>query len=189
MRTLADALTWYRSNRQLLKLTSRLGGKYWNDLPWDGAIGRDDQFRLLEGDRVETMADATLGELDDLAVFVLFSVFESIVRGHVAESLRGEVSGLRHPALRRSADRMLRNIEEGSFYANVLDLFKQNNSSAPEAMAVNSLIEAVSQVRRYRNWVANGRRAEKKLPPIAPLDAFDTLKEFLEHIQADPRNI
>jgi hypothetical protein len=48
-------------------------------------------------------------------------------------------------------------------------------------------VEEVSRVRRYRNWVANGRREERKPYPLRPKDAFDTLQEFLDFIgyQAD----
>jgi hypothetical protein len=48
----------------------------------------------------------------------------------------------------------------------------------------SDLIEQVSQVRHYRNWVAHGKRPNLrgKLPAkeLDPKDAFDRLKAFLE---------
>lgn len=181
MRSMGDAWDWYQNTRKLLRLMGRLGSKYWNEMPWDGDMGRDDHFRLLEGVDVRRDVDTVLGEFDDLAIFVIFSVFEAIVRDHVATEVEAEVSGLRHPALQRSAKRILQNIEEGSFYNNVLDLFKRDGSE-PESDSANSLVEEVSQVRRYRNWVAHGRREERKLFTLVPEDAFDRLRAFLSHI-------
>ena len=185
MTTLEDAWAWFNQNRTLLKLMSRLGDKYWSDLPWEGALGRDDHFRTLEGDQVKAIADAVLSEFDELAVFVIFSVFESIVRRRVADDLRSEVSGLEHPALQKSARSMLRNIEEGSFSNNVLDLFKKDGRE-PGSLSVNSLVEEVSRVRRYRNWVAHGRKVEGKPNMIVPKDAYDILQAFLTYIDGLP---
>ena len=185
MRTLGDAWTWYNQNRTLLNLIRRFGDKYWSELPWDGALGRDEYFRELEGVQVKAMANSVLAEFDDLAIFVFFSVFESIVRQEVADDLQGEVSGLKHPALKRSAKRMLQNIEEGSFYQNVLELFKIPGQESG-GMKVNSLVEAVSRVRRYRNWVAHGRKVREKPDRINPKDAYDILQAFLTYIDGLP---
>ena len=183
MRTLVDAWAWYDQNRKLLVMMNRLGGRYWEELPTGGRLGNDDDFRRFEGHQIQAMAQEVLNELDDLAVFVLFSVFESIVRSQVAKDLQPEVAGLRHPALQRSAQALLRNIDESSFHANVLELFKQDGK-IPGSLAVNSLIEEVSRVRRYRNWVAHGRKEEDRPPqPIPPKDAYDTLQAFLTHIR------
>ena len=179
--TLADAWAWYDRNRKLLVMMDRLGGRYWEELPTGGRLGNDDDFRRFEGHQIQTMAQGVLDELDDLAVFVLFSVFESIVRREVAKDLQPEVAELRHPALRRSAQTLLRNIDEGSFHANVLELFKQDGKLSG-SLAINSLIEEVSRVRRYRNWVAHGRKGTDRPNLITPRDAYDSLQAFLTHI-------
>jgi len=185
MRTLEDAWTWYDRNRKLLIMMNRLGTRYWEELPWAGTLGNDDHFRLLTGEQIQEMAQGVLEEFDDLAVFVIFSVFESIVRRNEAKDLETEVAGLRHPVLQRSAKTMLRNLAEGSFYNNVLELFKRDGRE-PENQTVNSLVEEVSRVRRYRNWVAHGRKATGRLDPISPRNAYDTLQAFLSHLgQAD----
>ena len=181
MRTLSDAWTWYHSNRNLLNMMKRLGERYWSELPWDGKLGNDDNFRLLEGDEVAGQARGVLAEFDDLAIFVIFSVFESIVRRELAEDLQTEIDGLQHPALQRSAARMLQNIAEGSFSANVLDLFKRDGRESSN-QPTNSLIEEVSRVRRYRNWVAHGRRDADQPERLNPKNAYDTLQTFLDSI-------
>lgn len=169
MRTLGEAWSWYTKGRRLLQLMGRLGRRYWNDLPWE-VMGRDDSFRSLEGIDVQRDADEVLAEFDDIAIFVFFSVFESIVRDHVWGELSSEVASFSHPALKRIAGRLRENIEEGSFYAHVLDLYKESDPN---------LLEEVNQIRKYRNWVAHGRRKEKKEENTTPSDAFTRLQAFL----------
>lgn len=176
MKTLGEAWDWYDKNRRLLQLMSRLGRRYWNDLPWE-VMGNDDHFRSLGGVEVEKDANAVLEEFDDIAVFVFFSVFESTVRSHVWGELTSEVASLSHPALKKMAEKTKDNIEEGSFYNNILDLYKNTD---------HDLVEAVNQVRKYRNWVAHGRRKDRKGPNTTPRDAFDRLHAFLTHIGHSP---
>jgi hypothetical protein len=175
MRTLQDAWSWCRENRRLVQLMSRLGRDYWGGMPWD-EMEKDESFRNLEGLAVEQRAEEVLLEIDDIAIFVLFSVFEASVRDHVLEDVKGEAANLKHPALVKTAERMRENIEEGSFYSNVLSLFKGLD---------HNLVEAVSQVRAYRNWVAHGRRPGKKPSNTTPREAFNRLNAFLILIGAD----
>ena len=181
MKTLEDAWAWYDQNHKLLVMMNRLGGRYWEELPTGGRLGNDDDFRQFQGDQIRDMAKEVLDELDDFAVFIIFAVFESIVRRKVAEDLQPEVASLRHPALRRSSQSLLRNIDEGSFHANVLELFKQDGKAAG-SLVINSLIEEVSRVRQYRNWVAHGRKETERPHPMRPRNAFDNLQAFLTHI-------
>jgi hypothetical protein len=71
------------------------------------------------------------------------------------------------------ADRMKDGIEEGSSYSNDLELFKNLD---------HDLIEAVNQVRRYRNWVAHGRRQDKKPLNLSTKNTLDRLRDFLRLI-------
>ena len=176
MRTLEDSWKWYSDNRRLLRLMSRIGRLYWDKLPWD-EMRKDDHFKMLDGLDVQTDADAALAEFDDLAVFVIFSIFEAIVRDHVANDVEAEVRGLKHVALQRAASRMKQNIEEGGFSDNVLDLFKKVD---------HNLVEKVNQVRRYRNWVAHGRRTDKRPIEIDPKEAYERLSAFLTLIEYHP---
>jgi hypothetical protein len=169
MRTLDEAWNWYVHSRRLLKLMRRVADRYWLGLPWS-EMERDENFRALESEDVINSADMVLAEFDDIAVFVLFSVFEAIVRDHVLNELTEEVALVKHPALAKAAKALKGNIEEGSFYNNVLDLYKDVN---------HNLVEHVNQVRTYRNWVAHGRRRERKRTNVTPRTAIDCLREFL----------
>ena len=67
--------------REQLKLFGRLGRKHWDELPWDGTLGKDDKLRSLEAEGIVAGSAFFLDHLDDFAVLILFSVFESIVPG------------------------------------------------------------------------------------------------------------
>jgi len=168
MTSLEDAWQWYESTRTALRQMQRLARLYWAELPWPGRLERDDDFRDLEPTRVGQGAALGLAYLDDLAVVVLFSVFESLVRHRILADVEQESRGLRHRALRLAAEEALDKIEEGSFFR-VLQPFKDRHAD---------LVEEVNQVRRYRNWVAHGRRGDEP-ERATPQLAFDRLQRFL----------
>jgi hypothetical protein len=149
MNTIEDAWRWFRAFEGGLMLNHRLATRYWEDLPWDGAIGRDDRFRLADAQSIQLDSRFGLDQLNDLAVLVLFSVFEATVRQKVRDEVIRQSQGIENALLISAIDDLQRAIEEGSFFR-VLDPFKV--SATPE------LVEEVHQVRRYRNWVAHGRR-------------------------------
>ncbi|MCE9566127.1 MAG: hypothetical protein K8U57_29245 [Planctomycetes bacterium] len=169
MTTLDDAWRWYGAVRQQSKLTRRLAGKYWGELPWEGSIGRDAFFREMNPEHLGESASLVTDQLDDLAVLVLFSVFEATVRETVLANIRPEVEQLRHPSLRHAAEEACEALANGSFFR-VLEPFKADGHA--------NLIEQVNQVRRYRNWVAHGRRGD---PPatVDPEATYDRLSRFL----------
>jgi hypothetical protein len=150
---------------------ARLGGKYWDDLPWDGDLGRDNRLGNLESTQVEEMSRAVLDDLDDLCVLLLFSVFESHVRERSLADVAKELPPLRHPALLQAVDELNDTIGHGSFYR-VLEAYKSLDAD---------LIEEVNQVRRYRNWVAHGRRGDQP-DNVSPRDAYQRLKRFLDRL-------
>ena len=43
---LDDAWTWYVTTRTQVKLFGRLGRKHWDELPWNGALGKDDKLKI-----------------------------------------------------------------------------------------------------------------------------------------------
>jgi len=60
MRTLADAWGWYVSTRRSLEQMQRIGSKFWADIPWEkAAIGRDDDFRMLEASDIRAATAAS----------------------------------------------------------------------------------------------------------------------------------
>lgn len=113
MRTLDDAWAWYVATKKQSKLVRKLADKHWDQLPNDP---------LLDPNRESVIRDAVMVHepLDDLAVLVLFSVFEAIVRKRLADEIAIERQILKHPVLVASATDAADAIEFGSF-ARVLD--------------------------------------------------------------------
>jgi hypothetical protein len=149
----------------------RLGEKHWNNLPWDGDLGRDNHLIDLTSSEILNDAQKVLDDLDDLRVLLLFSVFEATIRERVLAEVEAELPLLRHVAVKRAVEEMKDGIEHGSFFK-VLEPYKDFDAD---------LIEHVNQVRRYRNWVAHGRRMEQPAA-VDPTMAYDRLKRFLDQL-------
>ena len=146
----------------------RLGEKHWNDLPWTGELGRDNRLRSLTSAEILNDSQTVVDDLDDLCVLLLFSVFEATIRELVLAEVEAELPPLRHVAIKRALEEMKEGIEHGSFF-NVLEPYKSFDAD---------LIEHVNQVRRYRNWVAHGRRTEQPAV-VNPTTAYDASIAFL----------
>lgn len=170
MNTLTDAWAWYKATKRSLRLVTRLADKYWGSWPAGGGIARDDEFIAVEPTQLSTEAKSADDHLDAFAVFVLFSVFEAEVRAKVLDDTHAERQSVTHPALAYWMRQAESALEEGSFFR-VLEGFK-----SPE---LNDLIEQVNQVRRYRNWVAHGRR-DDPAAVVSPQVAYDRLRRFLD---------
>ena len=145
------------------------------------SLWQDDEFRTLEGDDIVRETTASLKRIDNLAVLVLFSVFESRVRDHLATQIKPEADGLSQPILKEAAKDALRGVEEGSFYRRVLEPLKQQKHLSAD------LVTRVDQVRDYRNCVAHGQD-DGSANKVTPQMAYDRLKEFLSAlgIAAEP---
>lgn len=168
MTSLEDAWKWYQSARRTFDAMSRLA-EYWNELPWDGDIGRDNRLRTLEATSVSSDAATAKNPLGDLAVVVLFSVFESEIRDRILTVVEPELFYLKHAVAVKAANELRDRICEGSFY-HLIGALKLEGDKG--------LIEEVNQVRRYRNWVAHGRRGEEP-DQVSPDAAFSRLRRFL----------
>ena len=175
MKTLADAWRWYTSTRLSLEQMQRIGRRYWADIAWeeDPPLGRDDTFRMLESADIEQATARSLAPIDDLAVVVLFSVFESQVREHVVALIRPEAAGLLDPILKEAAEDAIQGVQEGSFYRRVLEPLKAQGRVSAD------LVTQVDQIRDYRNWVAHGRHAEPA-NKVGPKVSYERLKTFLD---------
>ena len=100
------------------------GQKYWDDLPWDGPLGKDDTLKELESGAIVTGSAFSLEHLDDFAVLILFSVFESNVRDQALSELEDEKARLSHARLIvRIVEGAVEEIEHGSFFR-LLEVFK-----------------------------------------------------------------
>lgn len=179
MRTLAEARDWYLATLHQIRLMRRLGDKFWDQLPWEGPLGQDPRLRSVERTAIAGETELSLRPLADLAVLVLFSVFEANVRELVLDTIEPELAGLRHPTLRHAALAARDAVEEGSFFR-VLEPFK--------TLGLSDSIEEVNQVRRYRSWVAHGRRGDEP-PAVTPEAAFDRLDRLLRAIVEPGRGI
>jgi hypothetical protein len=165
---LDEAWAWYSTTREQLGLFGRFGRKHWASLPWDGELGRDEKFKALESRAIVDNVSLCLEHLDDFAVLILFAAFESIIREKVRTAIEAEAGGLQHPFVVQMLGKAIEDIEHGSIFR-VLEPFKGN---------VAELTEEVNQVRRYRNWVAHGRRTPQP-DAVDPLTAYKRLKRFL----------
>jgi hypothetical protein len=173
--SLADAWRWYESARELAVAMRRLGTHHWQALPWDGPLGRDDYWRELDADILTSRTQVVLNALDDLCVLLLFSVFEATVRDRVLAEIQRELPEVRHAVLQRAVAEAREGVEHGSFFR-VLAPYKPLDAD---------LIEEVNQVRRYRNWVAHGRRGDKPVG-VDPRTALDRLQRFLDRFMSSP---
>jgi len=179
MTTLEDAWMWYQATLQGAKRLLHLA-KYWDQFPWDSDNGwiaeiqQDNVLRYLDAEELATSAQRVANDLNDHAVLMMFSVFEAIVRDSVVDELTPELTHLRHPILVKAGQDVLDAVSEGSFYR-VLEPYK--------GIIDKDLVEQVNQVRRYRNWVAHGRRTEK-MPSasISPIDAYNRLRQLLNQL-------
>ncbi len=167
--SLADAWRWYESTRTVTLTMRQLGAKYWESLPWSGPLGQDERLRLLEADDVLRAATMMLDDLDDLCILVLFSVFEACVRQQVGAEVEQELASIKHPTLRYAAETAREGIAHGSFFR-ILEPYKAQDAN---------LIEQVSLVRRYRNWVAHGRGGDQPAV-VTPRMALERLEKFLD---------
>jgi hypothetical protein len=155
----------------------RLGRKYWNMLPWDGPLGRDDDF-MLTGEGVEQEAAASLDPINDIAVLVFFSVFETIVRNHVEASSKLAMPGVQSPILRAAISSFFRSIDKRPINQ-ILELYKSDDAN---------LVMEVKQVQEYRNWVAHGKRGTPVVQ-LTPKAAYDRLARFLERYGPQPLSV
>lgn len=176
MKTMGDAWKWYVATKSNLFRLKRLGEKHWNHSSLENAsLWEDDHFRMLEATDLLAATTVSLEPIDDLAVVVLFSVFESIVRDYLIERLGPEAETITEPILKEAADDALLGVREGSFYRRVLEPIKNQGRVSAE------LVTQVDQVRTYRNWVAHGRR-EAPTNNVTPEAAYFRLQEFLSAI-------
>jgi hypothetical protein len=169
--SLEDAWRWYTSVNELTLAMSAVGKKHWDTLPWDGPLGRDERLRQIEAPEILDQVKVVQSDLDNLCVLLLFSVFEATVRERALADVAAELPTLRHPALQHAVRTLNEALEHGSF-SKVTEAYKALDPD---------LIEQVNQVRKYRNWVAHGRRGDPQ-NAVDPKTAYARLKRFLDRL-------
>lgn len=179
MRSIDDAWRWYEAVKKLVGWIDRMAKRYWSE-DVEGLTLRDtlhnvNVFRHVDSVAIQDLARRVSEDLDDLAVLLLFSVFEATVRERTLEEMERELeTPLRHLVLKKAIADARDTIEHGSF-GRITDSYKELNSNARTL---------VDQVRHYRNWVAHGRRNVVK-NHVDPETALFRLKRFLELLDAE----
>jgi hypothetical protein len=168
--TLADAWAWYEAVQDLAGWMDRIARRYWDDPRLGELLGLDNTFRSLAAGEIQDKAKRVLEDLDDLAVLILFSVFEAEVRSQTLEGVERELAiPPRHSALNDAVDEMKDTIRNGSFGI----LTRMYRNLDPD------LKTQVDQVRKFRNWVAHGRRGDAE-NEVTPEQSQERLRRFLE---------
>lgn len=170
IRSLDDAWGWYIAVRTLALDMRKLAGK-WNDPALETVLGRDNRLRDRTAADLMDKARTILDDLDDLVVLVLISVFESTVRARAKADVDRETALMRHPAVLRAVNDLKEAIENGSF-GKVTEAYKNMDID---------LTAQVNQVRKFRNWVAHGRRDEPE-NNVEPDSAIDRLRRYLARL-------
>jgi hypothetical protein len=174
MKTLAEAWNWYQKTERNLLRMRRLGSKHWGNPSLTGAsFWNDDLFKQLEPKDIVSDTEVSLRMIDDLAVLVLFSTFESVIRDHLIALIKPEADTIKDPILKKAAEDAIEGVKEGSFSRRVLEPLKS------QTFDLDDLAAQVNQIRHYRNWVAHGRRGEAT-NNVTPKEAFNRLNVFLE---------
>ncbi len=171
IRSLDEAWNWYEAVRTLALDMKRIAAK-WDEPALAEVLGRENRFRERSAADLRVHAETILEDLGDLAILVLFSVFEANVRDRAKAEVERETSQITHIAVQKAIKDLKDSIETGSF-GKVTEAYKQ--------MDVN-LTEEVNQVRRYRNWVAHGRREALRVANVDPETAEERLRLYLEKL-------
>jgi hypothetical protein len=167
IKSLQDAWNWYQSIRDLAHDMEHLAS-CWDTPEWTAVMMLDSRLSKRSAAELRDMANAILDDLDDLAVLVLFSVFEASIRAQAVADVDREVGRISHVAILQAIEDLKDAIENGSF-AKVTRAFKKMDTD---------LTAQIDQIRKYRNWVAHGRREEPE-NRTNPKDAFDRLGRYL----------
>jgi len=170
IRSLEDAEKWYRSVKSLAVYMKRMA-RLWDHEDIAEVLGHDNRLRNVTSAELHDMAATILDDLDNLAVLVLFSVFEATVRARTVADVDREIAELQHPAVLSAVKDLRDAIKNGSF-SKVTAAYKKMGTD---------LTEEVNQVRTFRNWVAHGRQGE---PPnnVVPDQAIDRLHRYLARL-------
>ena len=140
---------------------------------WEAVLNRDNRLRHRGAADLREMSRTILDDLDDLAVLVLFSVFEATVRARAGADVDREMTLVTHVAVRQAVKELKEAIASGSF-AKVTAAYQKMD---------NDLTAQVNQVREFRNWVAHGRRDAPE-NNVTPDGAYERLGRYLDLLTA-----
>jgi hypothetical protein len=179
IRSLVDAWRWYEAMKNLTVMMDRIARRYWNEDVQEQTLAQtlhqDAMLKEYAAAPILELTQRVKDDLDDLAVLLLFSVFEAIVRERTLEEMDRELpTPPSHPTLTRAIADAKDAVEHGSF-GRVTEAYKSLNPDVKTQ---------VDQVRQDRNWVAHGHRGAPK-NNVDPARASDRLGFFLRLLDAE----
>jgi len=147
IQSLDDAWKWYTAVKTIAYDMRHLAG-IWDEPALETVLSLDNRLRHRTAADLKDAVNTILGtddeDLNDLAVLVLFSVFEATVRARAKADVDRETALMRHPAVLSAIKNLKDSIENGSF-AKITEAYKKMDSD---------LTTQVNQVRKFRNWVS-----------------------------------
>ncbi len=179
IQSLDDAWKWYTAVRRIANDMRHLAG-IWDEPTLEEVLSLHDRLRHRTAadlrDAINTILGTDEEDLNDLAVLVLFSVFEATVRARAKDGVDRETALIRHPAVLSAIKNLKDSIENGSF-AKVRQAYKKMDGD---------LTTQVNQVRKFRNWVAHGRRdePENNVDPKAAKSRLDLYLQRLAELES-----
>ncbi len=160
---------WYLATKEVAKVLTRLGGRYWDALPDDHPISQDETFKKYKtGAELVGKAEKVVAAevLDDAAVLLLFAAFEGELRTLVALDVRDELARLPAKSLLRHT---LGDLQQRAERGSVAALIEHYGPVDPE------LVGRVKELRQYRNGLVHGRHPLRRGHPQPTPEAVHTL--------------
>lgn len=140
------------------------------------SLVRGTVFDRLPREELDRTIDLLQEYLNDQAVLSLYAAFESEIRGHlIAQS----VHLTKHARSRdihfaqALAEEYSSWCDEGIRMDRVAAFFKKS--------AGQTLLDQIGQVRKYRHWLAHGKRRQRP-SNTTPVFAYEALNEFLSKV-------
>ncbi len=159
----------YQTSREALKVVRRcvLLGEPHRDRPF-----RNTSFHKQHARGLAKRLREAEAQMNDLVVLSLYAAFEARLRDHVARRA-GLLRGVARPD-QEFGETLAQEFSEyfgGSRFGKLIEL---------SSHAVGQgLIEGAGNIRKFRHWLAHGRRGPTP-PSVTPLAAYTSLTKFLQ---------
>lgn len=160
---LSRVMEWYEIALDSQKVMKKLIKRKPEIIPLDSILA------TKEVKETNALLQRSIGELNDLTIVSLVSIFEQVLIEHLKIKIQDQFR--KQDAFSNKLCLFtIQQVERGRF-TEIIDLYKP--------YVGNELIGIVKQIYTYRNWVAHGKRTNKILPIIDPVSAYERLSSFL----------
>ena len=156
-------MEWYEIALDSQKVMKKLIKKNPEIIPLDSVLA------AKEVKETDKLLQRSIGELNDLTIVSLVSIFEQVLIGNLKMVIQNQFDRDDDFSNKLSLF-TIQQVERGRF-TEIIDLYKP--------LVGSDLAGTVKQVYIYRNWVAHGKKTDKTPPIIDPVSAYDRLSEFL----------